>query len=82
MQDFKKYRETEVLTAREIQTILKVGNKTVYRLFSKDCPFRVIKIPGGYRLHTKSFLNGWTGNRNICKNSVIPQIFAKGQIQL
>ncbi|MCI9602283.1 MAG: helix-turn-helix domain-containing protein [Lachnospiraceae bacterium] len=61
MQELKKYRETEVLTAKEVQTILKVGNKTVYRLFAKDCPFRVVKIPGGYRIHTKSFFEWLDG---------------------
>ena len=61
MQNFKNYRETEVLTAKEVQAILKVGNKTVYRLFSSNCPFRVIKIPGGYRVHTKSFFEWLDG---------------------
>ena len=54
-QDQKDFRNAEVLTAKEVQAILKIGNKTVYRLFTKDCPFRVIKIPGGYRIHAKSF---------------------------
>lgn len=61
MSDFKDYRNSEVLTAKEVQKILKVGNKTVYRLFTSDCPFKVIKIPGGYRIHTKSFFE-WLDN--------------------
>ncbi|MDE6052745.1 MAG: helix-turn-helix domain-containing protein [Lachnospiraceae bacterium] len=61
MEQQRKYRETEVLTAKDVQNILKVGNKTVYRLFEKDCPFRVIKIPGGYRVHTKSFFEWFDG---------------------
>lgn len=61
MSDYKNYREAEVLTAKEVQTILKVGNKTVYRLFTKDCPFRVIKIPGGYRIQAKSFFEWLDG---------------------
>lgn len=56
MDDYMDYRRAEVLTAREVQEILKVGNKTVYRLFTADCPFRVVKIPGGYRIHARSFL--------------------------
>lgn len=60
-QDQKDFRNAEVLTAKEVQTILKVGNKTVYRLFNKDCPFRVIKIPGGYRIHAKSFFEWLDG---------------------
>lgn len=62
MSEQKNYREAEVLTAKEVQAILKVGNKTVYRLFTKDCPFRVIKIPGGYRIHAKSFFE-WLDGR-------------------
>lgn len=61
MPDYKNYREAEVLTAKEVQTILKVGNKTVYRLFTKDCPFQAIKIPGGYRIHAKSFFEWLDG---------------------
>lgn len=55
MDDYTDYRQAEVLTAREVQEILKVGNKTVYRLFAGDWPFRVVKIPGGYRINAKSF---------------------------
>ena len=46
MDGYKDYRQAEMLTAREVQEILKVGNKTVYRLFAGDCPFRVVKVPG------------------------------------
>ena len=28
---------------------------------TKDCPFRVIKIPGGYRIHTRSFFEWLDG---------------------
>lgn len=56
------YRDAEVLTAKDVQNILKVGNKTVYRLFTQDCPFRVIKIPGGYRIHAESF-SKWLDGR-------------------
>lgn len=59
----KNYRDTDVLTTRDVQNILRVGNKTVYRLFTKDCPFRVIKIPGGYRIHTKSFFEWLDGKQ-------------------
>ena len=62
MDDYIDYRQAEVLTAREVQEILKVGNKTVYRLFTGDCPFRVVKIPGGYRIHAKSFFE-WLDGR-------------------
>lgn len=61
MSEQKNYREAELLTAKEVQAILKVGNKTVYRLFTKDCPFRIIKIPGGYRIHAKSFFEWLDG---------------------
>lgn len=61
MSEQKNFREAEVLTAKEVQTILKVGNKTIYRLFTKNRPFRVIKIPGGYRIHAKSFFEWLDG---------------------
>lgn len=63
MDEFKDYRQCEVLTAKEVQKILRVGNKTVYRLFENDCPFRFIKIPGGYRVHAKSFFE-WLDGKN------------------
>ncbi len=63
MDNYIKYRQAEVLTAQEVQKILKVGNKTVYRLFNGDCPFRVIKIPGGYRIHAQSFFE-WLDGRD------------------
>lgn len=62
MDGYKDYRQAEVLTAREVQEILKVGNKTVYRLFAGDCPFRVVKVPGGYRIHARSFFE-WLDGR-------------------
>ena len=62
MDELKDYRKCEVLTAKEVQKILKVGNKTVYRLFERDCPFRFIKIHGGYRIHAKSFFEWLDGN--------------------
>ena len=64
MDDYIDYRQEEVLTAREVQEILKVGNKTVYRLFTGDCPFRVVKISGGYRIHAKSFFEWLDGKEN------------------
>lgn len=64
MDDFIDYRQAEVLTAREVKEILKVGNKTVYRLFVGDCPFRVVKIPGGYRIHAKSFFE-WLDGKEV-----------------
>lgn len=65
MDNFKEFRESEVLTAREVQEILKVGNKTVYRLFEGNCPFRYVKIPGGYRVHTKSFFEWLDGKDQV-----------------
>ena len=62
MDEYKNYRNCEVLTAREVQEILKVGNKTVYRMFTPDCPFRFVKVPGGYRVHTRSFFEWLDGN--------------------
>lgn len=64
MELHKEYRKSEVLTAKDVQHILKVGNKTVYRLLDKNCPFRVIKIPGGYRVNTKSFFEWLDGKSN------------------
>ena len=64
MDDYIDYRQAEVLTAREVQEILKVGNKTVYRLFAGGCPFRVVKIPGGYRIHAKSFFEWLDGKED------------------
>ena len=64
MDDYTDYRQAEVLTAREVQEILKVGNKTVYRLLAGDCPFRVVKIPVGYRIHAKSFFE-WLNGKEV-----------------
>lgn len=64
MDDYIDYRQAEVLTAREVQEILKVGNKTVYRLFAGACPFQVVKIPGGYRIHAKSFFEWLDGKED------------------
>lgn len=77
MDDYIDYRQTEVLTAREVQEILKVGNKTVYRLFAGDCPFRVVKIPGGYRIHAKSFFEWLDGKR---KKDYIPAEACEEQV--
>lgn len=68
MDDYMDYRQAEVLTAREVQEILKVGNKTVYCLFASDCPFRVVKIPGGYRVHAKSFFE-WLDGKKVQQTS-------------
>lgn len=64
MDDYIDYRQAEVLTAREVQEILKVRNKTVYRLFVGNCPFRVVKIPGVYRIHAKSFFEWLDGKED------------------
>lgn len=64
MTDYISYRQAEVLTAREVQEILKIGNKTVYRLFASDCPFRVVKVPGGYRIHARSFFE-WLDGKGV-----------------
>lgn len=64
MDKYKDYRNCEVLTAREVQEILKVGNKTVYRMFTPDCPFRFVKVPGGYRVHARSFFE-WLDGRVV-----------------
>ena len=68
MDDHLEYRQAEGLTDREGQEILKVGNKTVYRLFAGNCPFRVVKIPGGYRVHAKSFFE-WLDGKEVQQTS-------------
>ena len=67
MDEYKNYRNCEVLTAREVQEILKVGNKAVYRMFTPDCPFRFVNVPGGYRIHARSFFE-WLDGKISTKN--------------
>ena len=62
MENKKNYRDCQILTAKEVQKILKLGNKTVYRLFEEDCPFRYIKLATGYQVHAKSFFDWLDGN--------------------
>lgn len=54
----------KVLTVKEVQEILKISEKTAYKLVNQALitkEFKVLKIGGTYRISTESFLN-WIDN--------------------
>ena len=54
----------KVLTVKEVKEILKISEKTAYKLVNQALTtkeFKVLKIGGTYRISTESFLN-WIDN--------------------